>query len=200
MDPDSLPGFLHYLHGPDAIIDVSAGGHAGFVSWSATAGLRSLLRTPHDSSRGFLHLGSDGKDLAFTYAEGATSQYVYARRVLFTAPYTIDPDTLKATAKPLTAVPRISAPKRWAVGCGLAAVGAVDLDLGVSLLVVRLSDGAFWRKWPKDPLTYGGIEALGVTCTELILTGKQGLPTRIRLDSLGDPMPPLAPDIQQYPF
>lgn len=201
MDPDGLPGFVHLVHGGDAFLDVTAAGHAGFFSWTKQSGLRQLLRTPHDNTRGFLHLGSDGVHLAFTYGEAATAQYEFSRRTLFAAPYTTDPAVLEATAKPLAAIPRISAPFRWGVGCGYAVAGAADVADGVSLVIVRLSDGAWWRKWSKDPQGSGGIQALGVTCEEaVVLAGKQGLPTRIRLDSLGEPSPPIPPDIQQPPF
>ena len=201
LDPDSAPGFLHYLRGGDAFLKITGGGQIGFASWSATAGLREILRFPHDNTRGFMHLGSDGKVLAFTYGEAATSLYEFSKTALFVAPYTTDPVVLKANAKPLTAIPRIAAPSRWGVGCGYAAAGTDSETDGVSLLVVRLSDGAWWRKWPKNPLSFGGIEALGVTCDEVIATaGKLALPTRVRIDSLGDPSPPVSPDLKQPPF
>lgn len=200
-DPDSLPGFVHYLKGEEAFFKVNSSGYTGFVTWTKSTGVRLLLRTLHDNTRGFMHLGSDGSDLAFTYGEAATAAYEFSRRTLFTAPYTTDPAALKATAKALTAVPRMSAPSMWGVGCGYAAAGASSDAEGVSLVVVRLSDGAWWRKWPKEPFTFGGIRALGVTCDEVILSaGKLAMPTRVRLDSLGEPSPPIPPDIQQPPF
>lgn len=137
--------------------------------------------------------------MAFTYGEAASKASNSSRRTLFTTPYTTNPVTLKATAKALTAVPRISSPSRWGVGCGYAAAGAADDVDGVSLIVVRLSDGFWWRKWRDQ--TFGGIQALGVTCDEIVLTaGKLAIPTRVRLDSLGEPSPPIPADIQQPPF
>jgi hypothetical protein len=195
-----LPALPEFGHEDAFFLNPSASGKTGWVAWVAGKGVQDLLIQPVTYQRGFPSLGTDGVDMVVTYGENATAEYEYKKRTLLHFKYTTDPEELVATSKPVANIPPHSAADRWAVGCGYAAIGAADDESGVSLFVVRLSDGMTWRKFPFNPMAFGGIRPKAITCKEIFLSaGSKGYVQRIALDSLGEGV--LAPpQVSEWPF
>ena len=163
-------------------------------------GSRPLLRYFGDSTRGAGNFGTDGKDMVWTYAEGATAcDHESDKREVWTAPYTTDPAQLQATARRLRSDVRGMNAWNYAVGFGYAA-RAVSLPAPAynGLFLVRLSDGTAWLipgSSNIDALSWG--DALGFTSEELFALvsmhyaqGAGGATIlRVRLDSLGQGTP-----------
>jgi hypothetical protein len=195
-----LPAFLEFGHEDSFFFNLSAAGKSGWVAWVAGKGIQDLFIHATTYQRGFTSLGTDGVDLVVTYGEDAQKEYYYQKRTLLRADYTTDPNTLKASLKAVANVPEHAAATGWAVGCGYAAIGAAEEKNGVSLLVVRLSDGMIWQKFPFTPKAYGGIRPTAITCQEIFLYGgHKSHIQRIALDSLGEgKLSP--PQVSQWPF
>jgi hypothetical protein len=195
-----LPGYPAFGYKDDYFIKVSSSGKSGWLSWTPETGVRDLLIQPVTSQRGFPGFNTDGQDIVFTYGEDATKNYLYSRYTLVRATYSTDPAKIAQTAVAVANVPEHTPSRDWAVGCGYAVMGAASEKEGVSLVVVRLSDGQLWRKWPTDPKDFGGIVPVAVTCQELFIqAGFQGRLQRIPLDSLG-PGEPSPPQVGAWPF
>jgi hypothetical protein len=195
-----LPGYPFFGQGNEYFIKVNSGGKSGWLSWTPQTGVRDLLVKPVTSKRGFTSFNTDGHDIVFTYGEDATKNYDYTRYTLMKAAYSTDPEVIAKTAVAVANVPQHAPSRTWAVGCGYAMMGSATEEEGVSLIVVRLSDGQLWRKWPVDPKDFGGIVPVAVTCQDLFIkAGFQGRLQRIALDSLG-PGEPSPPQIGAWPF
>lgn len=194
QDPDGLvPREITPLRDA-AFFIVASDGNSGIMSWDPVAGTRPMLRWYGDFSRGSGNFATDGQDMVWTQGEGKPpggSYGDYASTSIMTAPFATDPELLKSTARRLRSDPNgrlVGFSETFVVGCGLAAhrVGGDH-----SLLIVRLSDGFSWRLPDQPDFRWG--QAFGITCDELFAeavleTGSTI--ARLRLDSLGAPMPP----------
>nr|MDA8219635.1 hypothetical protein [Dehalococcoidales bacterium] len=197
QDPDHLPGDLTTLVGKDIFVEVGDGLPAGVMVWDADNGLRPLIRWYGDASRGAGNFTTDGKDMVWTYVQGADhGDGTYDTMSVMTAPYTTDAAQAQATSRRLRSDVKGFDPYLWAVGCGYAARGvSLPSPLNNALFIVRRSDGVSW-------LLPGSLDAprldwgipIGATCDELFTTvdtaDRVTQVARIRLDSLGPGTPP----------
>jgi hypothetical protein len=110
------------------------------------------------------------------------------------APFTTDPEVVQATGRRLRSDPArwpIGHSETFVVGCGYAARqfgGAGDV------IIVRLSDGAAWIPQSQPEFTW--VWVAGFTCDEFFglargpIEGEVTTIARMRLDALGEPLPP----------
>ncbi|MBI4705756.1 MAG: hypothetical protein HY744_32080 [Deltaproteobacteria bacterium] len=184
----------------DTVGDTVASGDALFWStgtlkrrginvWDPVAGARLFQRWVGDYTKGAADLGADGVDLVWAYGEGKQpDDWTYPIQSIMTAPFTTDPQALKA--RRLRSYPGTIGTRPFEVACGYAANDGI-YDDKMRVMVVRLSDGQAWflpiteKLWP--------VHAIGLTCEELFAVGdveKKTTIIRIRLDSLGPGVPP----------
>ncbi len=200
QDQDHLPGGLATLVGKEVFVEVGDGLPAGVMVWDADNGLRPLIRWYGDGSQGAGNFTTDGKNMVWTYVQGADhGDGTYDTMSVMTAPYTADGAQALATMRRVRSDVKGFDPYPWAVGCGYAARSATVPALGNNALyIVRLSDGVSWLLPDKLdlPSLHWSIP-LGATCGELFTTvdtedGTTHTITiaRIRLDSLGPGTPP----------
>ena len=194
-DPEGLPAWETLVRGKHVLFNVSQGGRTYVMSWDPEHGERPLLRWYGDPLQGAGNLGSDGKDMVWTYAvrKVASTHYTFDEFTMMKGPHTTDPAVLQAAAKPVRPEydPVFFPGAAYAVGCGYAA----HATKGSHLVVVRLSDGAGWvvKRLPQpdtDKWHFG--QALGVTCDEVFVRAAVGMPNiasiaRISIASLGAP-------------
>jgi hypothetical protein len=188
-----LPGFLLYARGQEALFELSSGGKIGVVSWDPTHGIRQLLLSPKEITKGYGNFGTDGKDMVWTYGEGQPiSAYNYPKNTLMTAPYTTDPEVLLKTQRAIGKDNIIKmTPPGYVVGCGYASKLKPSEDGSASYTsLVRLSDGAEWRLKAKNSKYI--MPPVGITCEELFVQPPSTIRPEIaalRIDSLGPPTP-----------
>jgi hypothetical protein len=202
QDPEGMSAFIRGAVGEAIFWEVGGLTYHGVMAWTEADGARSLVRYPGDYTEGAGSFGTDGVDLVWTHGEGkAPSDWNYPTRDIMTAPFSTDPDVVKATARRLRSDPGQIGIEAFAVGCGYAArTFYVDVDAGSGasgdLLIVRLTDGVSWIV-DAPPVSTGVIfaRALGFTCEEvfaLVQFPDDALSfVRMRLDSLG---PGITPD------
>ncbi|MFW5738827.1 MAG: hypothetical protein ACOC1F_00530 [Myxococcota bacterium] len=200
-DTESNLPAVQVMHlGDDLFFEVNAGGQTGVFSWDATHGTRPLLRWHDDPDRGAGGLGTDGVSLV--WGEGRThlpptGGYAFEQVDIMTAPYTTDPAELAVTARRLRSSQNSNVGLRgeeFRVGCGLAARATAA---PCQLSVVRIDDGAAWFVPCAEPQqAWAWARVLGVTCEEVFVAVSErpngnGTPNiaRVRLDSLGEPVP-----------
>lgn len=196
-DPEGLPAFRTVIRGKDVFFQVNQGGNTYVMSWDPVNGERPLLRWYGDPLQGAGNLGSDGKQMVWTYAVRSVpnTSFKFDQFTMMTGPHTTDPAVLQAAAKPVREEydPIFLPDAAYAVGCGYAAHTTLSSDL----VVVRLADGAGWvvKRLPqpdKDKWSFGPV--MGVTCDEVFVgESSQALRSiaRISLSSLGEPnLPP----------
>jgi len=184
-------------------LPVTAEGPSGFSSWDPEYGLRTLLQDVEwEEYSG--NLGTDGRDMAWTLerTEWPVNQRTPDREYyLMTAPFTTDPVVFASQTRMLGREWEAPAweTSSYRVGCGYAAHATHE----GALILTRLADGANWTvRWhyysDRDTWNFGKV--LGVTCEEVfaVLYSRDGYPgtrygsvARIRIDSLGEPSPPL---------
>jgi hypothetical protein len=177
-------------------IFVLVGGMAssGIVVWDPDHGMRPFLFWPGDGTRGAAAWGTDQKDMVWWQGEGKQpSDQVYPKKSVMIAPFTTDPAIAQATAKRVRSDIGGMTQKPYAVGCGYAVRTTVQPPpVNNALQVTRLSDGAAWILYGDAPAIIWDT-ALGVTCDEAFLEvavhGDIRI-VRLRLDSLGEPLPP----------
>jgi len=168
---------------------------SGIVVWDKDNGARPFLFWPGDGTRGVAGWGTDQKDMVWWQGEGKQpSDETYPKNSVMTAPYTPDPATAQAGAKRLRSDIGGMSQDPYAVGCGFAARTTYQPPpVNNALEVVRLSDGAAWILYGTGGAGILWDKALGVTCDEVFLEVAVHYDIRIvrlRLDSLGDPLPP----------
>jgi hypothetical protein len=196
-----MTGYMRGAVGEAIFWEVGGLTYRGVMAWTEAAGQRSLIRYPGDYTQGAGNFGTDGVDLVWTYGQGkGPSDWNYPTREIMTAPFTTDPETVKATARRLRSdLGRIGI-EPFGVGCGFAGrTFEVDADAGsaasLDLLIVRLSDGVSWIV-DAPPISTGVafMSALGFTCEEVFakvqFADDAVTIVRIRLDSLGSGIPP----------
>ncbi len=189
VDPESLTFSQLVMH-EDALFFTTATSYlSGINSWNPVDGARPFVRFINDGTRGAGNLGTDGKDLVWSYGEGKKpDEEIYPVRSIMTAPFTTDPQALKP--KRLRSDPDVGiAVDAFQVACGRAAHGGATQNV----VVVRLSDG--WS-WPINNIgpDFSLEEIIGITCDHvygLARIGGRWNVARIKLSSLG---PGAAPD------
>lgn len=189
-DPQKLPGFVRYAKGQDLIIKINSSGHTGILSWTATKGTRTLLRSGIDKTTGFGNFGTDGTTMVWTFGEGPPkAQYDYPKNTMMQSPFTTDPLELQKNATPVRDDWGPFQPNGYIVGCGYASRLGYDptTNEGGYTSIIRLSDGAEWRL--TQPTTTP-METIGITCEEIFLIQNPPRLLAIRLDSLGPPIVP----------
>jgi hypothetical protein len=164
----------------------------GINSWNPVDGARPFIRYIGDATRGAGNLGTDGKDLVWTYAEGKQPgdfTIKFPVRSIMTAPFTTDPAKLLPKRLRSDPVDNMSS-KQYQVRCGYAAHGGGGNG---PVIVVRLVDGVSWLLPAYLPPDFGALNPIGVTCDHVYLWGQFGGRyniARVRLDSLGPGIPP----------
>lgn len=158
--------------------------------YTPSGGVAELQSFGADTTQGAFGLGTDGTDLVWQHAFGRTQGTgVYPSLEIMTAPFTVSAATL--TPRRLRSAPGGLAIVPTIVGCGYAAQGN-----GLSIRIVRLSDGMSWvLTWADKQSSIGWTSPLALTCDELFIGGLiTGTPkrtiVRVRLDSLGPGLPP----------
>jgi hypothetical protein len=187
-----LPGYPLYARGNDALFKVNSGGKIGVVSWDVTHGIRQLLFSPKDITKGYGNFGTDGKDMVWTYGEGQPiSAYEYPKSTMMTAPYSTDPEVVLKTQRKIKKDIQQMSPPGYVVGCGYASkVKSAEDGSGSYTSLVRLSDGAEWKLKPKNSKYI--MPPVGITCEELFVQPPSTIRPEIaalRIDSLGPPTP-----------
>lgn len=195
LDPDKLAPDQPTLLGDIAIFGVGNLMQQGIMAYDPMQKTHPLIRWYGDTKQGAYNVGTDGKDLVWTYGEDhPAGEGTYPTRSIWTSPFTTDPKQIQG--RRLRSDPQTAFDVNFVVGCGYAA-HVLHKDDG--LLVVRLSDGVSWIL-PNYPDGLAWHDAIGVTCEEVFATvdvlpgpGKDVVYSiaRARLDSLG---PGIAPD------
>jgi hypothetical protein len=173
------------------------------MSWSLASGQQPLIRWYGDYTQGAGNFNTDGVSMVWTHGTGKAPDATleYPVRSIMMAPFTTDPEELKAKAQRLRSDPGQLVPYPFGIGCGYAArqvftPSATDASVGSNdLLVVRLADGVSWIvSAPPVELGMGFGFVLGLTCEEVFATAnfadEPNTIVRIRLDSLGPGIPP----------
>jgi hypothetical protein len=198
QDPEGLAAGVTVVVGPNVYVHVGGLHICGIMSWNADKGLQPFLRWYGDTTRGASNFGTDGKDMVWTYSEGAKAcDTDPPKPEVWTAPYTIDPAEVKAKGKRVRSDVRGQTSKPYEVGFGFAVrTTSFGSPMSNGMFVVRLSDGFSWvvPGAPNDADSLSWGPPLGVTQDEVFTVGSMkdsGISIyRIRLDSLGPGTPP----------
>lgn len=185
-----------HLLGEGAVFEVSHNG-LGIRAWDVESGTHELVATADDPTRGAAAPGTDGIDLVWMEGSGrGPDDYVYPVRSIMTAPFTTNPVDLapRRLRSDVHAHDTGASDESWVVGCGRAARAGADRS---DVQIVRLSDGQAWFL-PHQEFIWESAAVTGLTCDEIFLTvltwvdgEPQGITVqRIRLDALGDGVPP----------
>ncbi len=196
--------YSRYRFYEDTLFWVAATARRSAVKvWTKEQGIFTLLDHDNDLTRGVEGFATDGVDMVWMEGRGRTNynSLVFDVYEHWTAKYSLDKDTVRATKRRLLAEPRAVMGERYVVGCGYAAVLSVPptpTEWGqTGFLLIRLSDGRSW------PILDGSREQkrelhfatpLGVTCEHVYLqassnSGNASEGIRIRIDSLGEGVP-----------
>ncbi|MCU0656540.1 MAG: hypothetical protein MUF64_15205 [Polyangiaceae bacterium] len=199
QDPDGQPFSIYVPRGPDIFLGVGEGNYHGIMVWSQDQGLRPLQRWVGDYTRGAGNIGTDGKDLVWTYGEGKQPNDLdFPATSVFTAPYATDMATIDATKRRVRS--DVSRPGdttyQYVVGCGYAARRYFDYIAQTSeLYLVRLSDGKGWKitGLPQGADHVYWSNPLAVSCehvyVSLSIKKESNTIARIPLSSLGPGLP-----------
>lgn len=188
-DPENLQISDIVLSGDAAFWDANDSLQAAIGSWDPAHGTRQLVRFLGDHTKGAGGLGTDGKDMVWSYGEGkqpGDDISTYPTRSIMTAPFTTDPAALKP--RRLRSQPgETIGVTTWVLGCGYAAHVS-----GLGAIVVRIADGVSWVL-PSNYPDFTPKTPIGLTCDDVFvmgtLNGKIDI-GRFRLDSLGPGTPP----------
>lgn len=197
-DPEGLRISQVSSHGPDLFLSIGEHTRHAVVTWNEAKGLRSLIRWPGDNTKGAANFATDGKNMVWTYGEGNSPDgLTFEKFSVMTAPFSTDEATVAKTTKRLHSDPGGISIKRYVTGCGYAAIWANMAPKGLlnGLFVVRLSDGISWLiPGAKQVSDFAIKDVFGITCDEVFVTMKTKTTSiniaRIRLDSLGQSLPP----------
>lgn len=198
-DPNGALATIVVPVGPRILLGVGQGEYHGISLWSPEKGLQPWQRWSDDFTRGAGNVGTDGKDVVWTYGEGKKPQdEEFPATSVFTAPYATEMTTIEATKRRLRADMGRPADRfyQYAVGCGYAARRYDVGGMTSNLLIVRLSDGQGWKinGKPLGPDNVDWAQALGISCEHVYVgLGTKGSSIRIAripLASLGPGLPP----------
>lgn len=175
--------------GTDVVFDVGSYVAPSIWAYDSVRGTHALVRYPDDGVEGATNIGTDGKDLVWSYGEGkAPHEFgLYPRMWIMTAPYTTDPEALEPRLVRADMSTLIGSNTMFAVGCGYAGRPTNDYDAQI----VRLSDGAAWML-PANDLRHW-TEVLGFTCEEAFFKMWDKVihdhkVVRVPLAALGEPL------------
>jgi hypothetical protein len=155
------------------------------LAWSPASGTYHYFWYGGDASQGATGLGTDLKDMVWTFASTAGA-------AVMTAPYAQDPSTIQPK-RLRSYIGHVIEP--WIVGCGRAA----HMVTPGKVMIVRLSDGYSWLlsttscTGPGAANGYCFGKPYALTCDELFVRGGIGLAAniaRVRFNALGAGMPP----------
>jgi len=208
-DPPGYRALSVLPRGKDLFIYLWANANTYMLSWNPDAGLRPLLYWD-DDTRGAGILGTDGKDMVWTYGEGKPpgTPNPYTKFTIMAAPYTTDPQQVQATQRPLRQELKSDAniwldEQGWRVGCGYAA----RTTWRRAIAVVRIGDGAMWFI-PRvvDP-NWSWAKVLGVSSEHIYVIASSVISApvypegmvvaRFKLSSLGEPLSPDVVDVDE---
>jgi hypothetical protein len=155
--------------------------------YTAAGGVQDLLSPGSDPAVGFDDLGTDGTDMVWMKASGHTDASLpFDKYEIITSPATTDPALIAPRRLRSEEGPAFGSTP-FVVGCGYAA-----RTNGYHLRIVRLADGQSWNLDGAATDAWSWARPLAVTCDELFATVKDGKTlrlARVRLDSLGPPIP-----------
>ncbi|MBX3191010.1 MAG: hypothetical protein KF819_28700 [Labilithrix sp.] len=168
----------------------------GFGVYTLAWGGRTLVF--HDGMRS---LGTDGTDLVWLEGSAAGPNGVFTNVRIVTSPFTADPAQIQRRVLRTDLDGHAAASNDFVVGCGYASRMAYLKRDGANvygLLLVRVSDGYAWHLPTVPESGFLWQSPLAVTCDEIFLRGQEldgdgGFRSniaRVRIDSLGAPMPP----------
>jgi len=168
------------VSGAAIFFPVMSGARVGLVVWDAEHGSRPLLGWIGDGTRAAGDLGTDGKDLVWSYGELKGTGKPPSRS-LMTAAFTTDAASLqprRVRSDPGTGIEG----NAWVVGCGMAA----HTSGGGGITVVRLADGRSWSV-PGRSSNFALEAPIGLTCDEVfapgLLNGRTSI-AAVRIQSL----------------
>lgn len=150
--------------------------------YTPTGGARDLIRSGQ-LAVGDGSLGTDTVDMVWLRAYGRSSVGPKFSNVeIFAAPFTTDPSAVASRRLRSEEGTSVSV-REFTVGCGYAA-----RSTGADIRIIRIATGESW----KLPTLAGWSEPLVITCDEIFMRAYFGFGTvaRVRLDSLGPPIPP----------
>ncbi|MBX3185075.1 MAG: hypothetical protein KF915_20800 [Polyangiaceae bacterium] len=199
-DSDEEASILPIADSPSLLTNVFArdgsvfttvtGQNPGTQIWQPATGSRPFMRFGAGNARGASNMVTDGKDWVWT--EGTRTSTGWTDFELYTAPYSLDPEQVRATARRLHSEPTgwSSFVFRPTVGCGYRA--RVHPTDHYELHVTRLSDGHRWivhsQKLSQDQ-HFAITAPLAVSCEEVFVQTSQMMLSRIRLADLGPGQP-----------
>ncbi|MBK7585042.1 MAG: hypothetical protein IPI67_33235 [Myxococcales bacterium] len=198
-DPDGLPPHLPAVLGDNVLFDVGTLLSQGIMVHDPVLKTHALVRWYGDTSKGAYNVGTDGKDLVWTYGEVHPPTEAATRSAVSGPPRS--PQIRRSSSpKRLRSDPETAFDVNFVVGCGYAAHKLQPPD---GMLVVRLSDGVSWilpnNLTAADKTGWHWQKGIGITCDEVFATvAVISSPTaklvytvaRVRLDALGPGVPP----------
>jgi hypothetical protein len=183
-DWSSLPVVI----GSDVVFIADDPYRSAVMAYDDLRGTHSLVSFGDDKTRGAMNVGTDGKDLVWTYGEGKQPlEHAYPTLSLMAAPYTTDPAALKP--RRVRADQAVGGGESFIVGCGYAGHHGNPRR---NDFIVRLADGAGWvLEGSEDGSVIWG-DILGFTCSEVFVMLKDPVMSIVRIDlaSLGPGLPP----------
>jgi len=190
-DPDQLPaGIFSFIVKDTVFFEVGNLQMFGVMVHDDANGVRPLLRYFGDTWQAAGNLGSDGKDMVWTYGWGKEpGDQAYPSRDIMTAPYTTDATAINATRLRSDPNPGLGT-SQFAVGHGFA--GHSGAGAG-TVIIVRLADGVSWTlSAPATPSKWKWLDVIGFTEDEVFLHVSKPAWTiaRVKLASLGSGTPP----------
>jgi hypothetical protein len=196
-DPDGLPGHQTLVRGKNVFVEAGGLSEGEESVWTPAGGQQVLIGWPGDATQSAGNFGTDGTNLVWTHAQGGDGSGNWGQLSVMTAPFTTDPATRAKTQRRLRKDLKAFDTSTWVTGCGYAARQESLSGFANGLVVVRLSDGVGWTI-PGGAVGsanfYSFDQVIGVTCDEIFtnfVTPKSEITiVRLRLDSLGTPLPP----------
>jgi len=168
--------------GHDFLIALERDGYPGSAIYNPSVGFQALLPPSPEADSGAFNLSTDGKAWVWTSNQTRTAPFTFVTNEVYTAPYTTSPAVLQQTKRRLTKSVGGGSSIPWAVGCGHAAQRWEN-----TVMLVRLSDGAFWRV--VDEPVLNNFTPYAITCDHIYGHLDTGPLARLRLDKLGEPSP-----------
>jgi hypothetical protein len=198
QDPDGYFASIVVPVGKHVFLGIGEAAYHGISIWSPDKGLQPWQRWSGDFTRGAGNVGTDGKDVVWTYGEGKKpTEYEFPSTSVYTAPFATEMGTIEATKRRLRSdVTRPGdARYQYAVGCGYAARLYFEGGKTSNLFIVRLSDGRGWKipGFPDGPSRLSWGSPLAISCEHIYvpmsLLKESVTIARIPLSSLGPGLP-----------
>lgn len=171
--------------------------------WTRAGGVKDFLAFGSDVAQGAADLGTDGTTLVWLEGTGRTSGTgVYPSVAAYAAPFTTTAALVQKRLLRSDLSGYSFGVRPFVVGCGYAArTGFVKEGPGEKggTMLIRLADGHMWLLPSGPALEWSWQKPLAVTCDEVFVliqstvTAAQPVRqtiARVRIDSLGAPLPP----------